>query len=64
MSLNGAKQFISGAGDSDIYVAMVRTGEDGPKGISTLVVPKDAPGLSFGAQRAQDGLAHAVDPRR
>ena len=47
--LNGAKQFISGAGDSDIYVAMVRTGADGPKGISTLVVPKDAPGLSFGA---------------
>ncbi len=47
--LNGAKQFISGAGDSDLYVTMVRTGEDGPKGISALVVPKDAPGLSFGA---------------
>ena len=47
--VNGAKQFISGAGDSDVYVTMVRTGEDGPKGISTLVVPKDAPGLSFGA---------------
>jgi len=47
--LNGAKQFISGAGDSDVYVTMVRTGEDGPKGISTIVVPKDAPGLSFGA---------------
>ncbi len=46
--LNGAKQFISGAGDSDVYVTMVRTGEDGPKGISTIVVPKDAPGLSFG----------------
>ncbi len=47
--LNGAKQFISGAGDSDVYVTMVRTGDDGPKGISTLVIPKDAPGLSFGA---------------
>jgi len=47
--LNGAKQFISGAGDSDVYVTMVRTGEDGPKGISTMVVPKDAPGLSFGS---------------
>ncbi|RST84319.1 acyl-CoA dehydrogenase [Aquibium carbonis] len=47
--LNGAKQFISGAGDTDYYVTMVRTGEDGPKGISTLVIPKDAPGLSFGA---------------
>jgi alkylation response protein AidB-like acyl-CoA dehydrogenase len=47
--LNGAKQFISGAGDTDLYVTMVRTGADGPKGVSTLVVPKDAPGLSFGA---------------
>lgn len=47
--LNGAKQFISGGGASDVYVVMARTGEDGPKGISTLVVPKDAPGLSFGA---------------
>jgi alkylation response protein AidB-like acyl-CoA dehydrogenase len=47
--LNGSKQFISGAGDTDYYVTMVRTGEDGPKGISTLVIPKDAPGLSFGA---------------
>ena len=53
--LNGAKQFISGAGDSDLYVAMVRTGEDGPKGISTLVIPKDAPGLSFGANENKMG---------
>ncbi len=47
--LNGTKQFISGAGDSDIYGVMVRTGGDGPKGISTLVVEKGTPGLSFGA---------------
>ncbi|HEY4191604.1 MAG TPA: isobutyryl-CoA dehydrogenase [Mesorhizobium sp.] len=47
--LNGTKQFISGAGDSDLYVVMARTGADGPKGISAIVVPKDAPGLSFGA---------------
>ncbi len=53
--LNGAKQFISGAGDSDLYVTMVRTGQEGPKGISTLVVPKDAPGLSFGAQEHKMG---------
>ena len=53
--INGAKQFISGAGDSDIYVAMVRTGEDGPKGISTIVVPRDAPGLSFGANEHKMG---------
>jgi alkylation response protein AidB-like acyl-CoA dehydrogenase len=53
--LNGAKQFISGAGDSDVYVVMARTGADGPKGISTLVVPKDAPGLSFGANEKKMG---------
>jgi hypothetical protein len=53
--VNGAKQFISGAGDSDVYVTMVRTGQDGPKGISTLVVPKDAPGLSFGAVESKMG---------
>jgi len=46
--LNGTKQFISGAGVSDIYVCMVRTGDDGPGGISCLVIPKDAPGVSFG----------------
>jgi alkylation response protein AidB-like acyl-CoA dehydrogenase len=53
--VNGTKQFISGAGDSDVYVAMVRTGVDGPKGISTLVIPKDAPGLSFGANEHKMG---------
>jgi alkylation response protein AidB-like acyl-CoA dehydrogenase len=46
--LNGTKAFISGAGASDIYVTMVRTGEEGPKGISCLVVENGAPGLSFG----------------
>lgn len=53
--LNGAKQFISGAGDSDLYIVMARTGADGPKGISTFVVPKDAPGLSFGANEHKMG---------
>lgn len=53
--LNGVKQFISGAGDSDVYVVMARTGPEGPKGISTLVVPKDAPGLSFGANEKKMG---------
>jgi alkylation response protein AidB-like acyl-CoA dehydrogenase len=53
--LNGTKQFISGAGESDLYVVMVRTGEDGPKGISTIVVPKDAPGLSFGPSESKMG---------
>lgn len=53
--LDGAKQFISGAGASDLYVTMVRTGEDGAGGISTLVIPKDAPGLSFGANERKMG---------
>jgi alkylation response protein AidB-like acyl-CoA dehydrogenase len=46
--LNGTKQFISGAGYNDIYVCMVRTGEEKSRGISCLVVEKDTPGLSFG----------------
>src|SRR6476661_6600536 len=46
--LNGSKAFISGGGVSDIYVCMVRTGGSGPKGISTIVVEKDTPGLKFG----------------
>jgi alkylation response protein AidB-like acyl-CoA dehydrogenase len=53
--LNGQKQFISGAGASDLYVTMVRTGGDGPKGISTLVVPRETPGLTFGANEKKMG---------
>ncbi|HVZ90750.1 MAG TPA: isobutyryl-CoA dehydrogenase [Rhizomicrobium sp.] len=53
--LNGSKAFISGAGASDIYVCMVRTGEDGPKGISCLVVEKGTPGLSFGKKERKMG---------
>ncbi len=53
--LNGSKAFISGGGVSDVYVVMVRTGEAGPKGISTLVVEKGAPGLSFGAPEHKMG---------
>jgi alkylation response protein AidB-like acyl-CoA dehydrogenase len=53
--LNGQKQFISGAGTSGLYVVMARTGEDGPKGISTLVVEDGTPGLSFGANERKMG---------
>jgi len=53
--LNGAKAFISGAGVSDTYVCMVRTGEDGPKGISCLVVEKGTQGLSFGKKERKMG---------
>lgn len=53
--LNGSKAFISGAGTSDIYVCMVRTGEAGAKGVSCLVVEKGTPGLSFGAAERKMG---------
>jgi alkylation response protein AidB-like acyl-CoA dehydrogenase len=53
--LNGSKAFISGAGVSDLYVCMVRTGEDGPKGISCLVIEKGTPGLSFGKAEKKMG---------
>ena len=53
--VNGAKQFISGAGSAHLYVTMVRTGGDGPGGISTLVIPADTPGLSFGANERKMG---------
>lgn len=53
--LNGSKAFISGAGASDLYACMVRTGGGGPKGISCLVVERDAPGLSFGKQEKKLG---------
>jgi alkylation response protein AidB-like acyl-CoA dehydrogenase len=53
--VSGQKQFISGAGRSDVYVTMVRTGEDGPGGISTLVIDKNTPGLSFGAEERKMG---------
>jgi alkylation response protein AidB-like acyl-CoA dehydrogenase len=53
--VNGSKQFISGAGANDVYVTMVRTGEDGPKGISCLVIDRDTPGVSFGANEKKLG---------
>ncbi|RMD48005.1 MAG: acyl-CoA dehydrogenase [Alphaproteobacteria bacterium] len=53
--LNGTKAFISGGSYSDVYVVMVRTGEDGPKGISTVLVEDGTPGLSFGALERKMG---------
>nr|WP_325251983.1 acyl-CoA dehydrogenase family protein [Amylibacter sp.] len=48
-TLNGTKAFISGGSYSDAYIVMCRTGEDGPKGISAVVVENGAQGLSYGA---------------
>jgi alkylation response protein AidB-like acyl-CoA dehydrogenase len=53
--LDGVKQFISGAGAADLYLTMARTGEDGPGGVSALLVPKDTPGLSFGKNERKMG---------
>ncbi|MET4433047.1 MULTISPECIES: acyl-CoA dehydrogenase family protein [unclassified Mycolicibacterium] len=53
--LDGVKQFISGAGVSDVYIVMARTGGDGPRGISAFVVEKDTPGVSFGADEDKMG---------
>ena len=53
--LDGVKQFISGAGVSDVYVVMARTGAEGPRGISAFIVEKGTPGLSFGPNEAKMG---------
>src|SRR5690606_10984276 len=53
--INGAKAFISGGGASDIYVCMLRTGGEGPGGISCIVVEKGTPGLSFGKKERKLG---------
>lgn len=61
-SLTGTKAFISGGGYSDAYIVMCRTGEDGPKGISTLVVEDGADGLSFGG--LEDKMGWRSQPTR
>ncbi|MFD9282279.1 acyl-CoA dehydrogenase family protein [Streptomyces mirabilis] len=53
--LTGVKQFISGAGASQVYVVLARTGADGPHGISAFLVDKDDPGLSFGPNERKMG---------
>ena len=53
--INGQKQFISGGGAGDLYAVMARTGGEGAAGISTLLVPGDTPGLSFGNNERKMG---------
>ncbi|MFU8817501.1 MAG: acyl-CoA dehydrogenase family protein [Pseudomonadales bacterium] len=53
--VNGSKAFISGGGENEVYVCMVRTSDDGHRGITCLVVDKDTPGVSFGAQERKLG---------
>jgi alkylation response protein AidB-like acyl-CoA dehydrogenase len=53
--LDGSKAFISGAGATDLYLVMCRTGGEGPAGVSSIVVEKDTPGLAFGKQEKKLG---------
>ncbi len=53
--VNGSKMFISGAGQTDVLVVMVRTADTGSRGISTLVIPADSPGISFGSNLEKMG---------
>ena len=53
--LDGVKQFISGAGASDVYLVMARTGDGGSGGVSAFMVEKGSPGLSFGATEKKMG---------
>ena len=60
--LTGTKAFISGGGYSDAYIIMSRTGEDGPKGVSALIVDDGAEGLSFGG--LEDKMGWRAQPTR
>lgn len=60
--INGSKMFISGAGETDVLVVMARTGEEGPKGISALVVPADAAGIHYG--KAEEKMGWNAQPTR
>lgn len=53
--VNGSKSFISGAGETDVLVVMLRTGEPGHKGITALLIPADTPGISFGKNEKKMG---------
>ncbi|MEX1668920.1 acyl-CoA dehydrogenase family protein [Zhongshania guokunii] len=53
--VNGSKMFISGAGSTDLLVVMLRTGGDGPKGISAFAIPANAPGVSYGKKEEKMG---------
>src|SRR4028119_815845 len=61
--VSGSKAFISGGGENEVYVTMVRTGAEGPKGISCLVIEKDMAGVSFGAQERKLGWASRASRR-
>jgi alkylation response protein AidB-like acyl-CoA dehydrogenase len=53
--VNGSKMFISGGGETDVLVAMLRTGADGPKGITAFAIPANSPGISYGSKEKKMG---------
>ncbi|MFT6225147.1 MAG: alkylation response protein AidB-like acyl-CoA dehydrogenase [Paracoccaceae bacterium] len=61
-ALTGTKAFISGGGYSDAYLVMCRTGDDGPKGISTVIIEDKTDGLSFGG--LEDKMGWRAQPTR
>lgn len=60
--VNGSKVFISGAGETDVLVVMLRTGDAGPRGISALLIPADAEGISYG--KKEDKMGWNAQPTR
>lgn len=60
--VNGAKVFISGAGETDVLVVMLRTGDTGAKGISALLIPADAEGITYG--KKEDKMGWNAQPTR
>ncbi|MPY21297.1 acyl-CoA dehydrogenase family protein [Shewanella sp. YLB-07] len=60
--ISGTKMFISGAGATELLVVMCRTGQDGPKGISAIVIPADAKGVTYG--KAEDKMGWNAQPTR
>ena len=60
--VNGSKVFISGAGETDVLVVMLRTGSAGPRGISALLIPADAEGISYG--KKEDKMGWNAQPTR
>jgi alkylation response protein AidB-like acyl-CoA dehydrogenase len=60
--INGSKMFISGAGETDVLVVMVRTGEAGAKGVSAVVIPADAEGVIYG--KAEEKMGWNAQPTK
>ena len=58
--VNGVKSWISHGGVADFYVAMVRTSDEGAKGITCVLLDSDTPGLS--ARSPERKLGFSASP--